>query len=106
MLSPGCKADDSSIRRFGGQKGADLSRCARTHIVMMNNDSSSIVRFLNFCEDFFQINSGEPLRIDRPTMLMWNSRHMNTFVEVKGFLREELPLDLARIKDPHCGLLL
>ena len=30
---------------LAGQKGADLSRCVRTHIVIVNNDASYLVRF-------------------------------------------------------------
>ena len=51
---------------------------------MVNNDSSSLVRFSNFSEDFRQTNCGVPLRIDRPTMLKWNSRHMTSFEEERG----------------------
>ena len=69
---------------LAGQKGAGLSRCVRAHIAVMNNDSSSLVRLLNFSEDFWQTNCGVPLRIDRPTMVKWNSRHMTSFAEETG----------------------
>ena len=56
----------------------------RPSIVIENNDSSSLVRFSNFSEDFRQTNCGVPLRIDRPTKLKWNSRHMTSFAEETG----------------------
>ena len=46
---------------------------------MLNNDSSSLVRFSNFFEDIRQTNCGVTLGIDRPMMLKWNSRHMTSF---------------------------
>ena len=48
------------------KKDADLSRWV---IVMVNNDSSSAVRFTNFSEGLRQANCGIPLTIHRPTML-------------------------------------
>uniref|UniRef100_A0A0K2TY68 Uncharacterized protein n=1 Tax=Lepeophtheirus salmonis TaxID=72036 RepID=A0A0K2TY68_LEPSM len=48
---------------------------------MVNNDSSSLVRFSNFSEDFRQKNCDVPLKIDRLTIVKWNSRHMTSFVE-------------------------
>ena len=53
---------------LAGQKGAGLSRHVRAGIVMVNNDSSSLVCFSNFSEDYRQTNYGIPHRIDRPTM--------------------------------------
>ena len=49
----------------------------RARIVMVNNALSSLVRFSNFSEDFRQTNCGVALKIDRPTMLKWNIRHMS-----------------------------
>ena len=69
---------------LAGQKGAGLNRYVRARIVMVNNDSSTLVRFSNFTEDFRQTNCGVPLRIDHPTMLKWNSRHMTSFAEETG----------------------
>ena len=66
------------------QKGADLSRCVGARITMVNNDSSSFVRFSNFSEDFKQTNCGVSLRIDRRTILKWNSRSMTCFTEEIG----------------------
>ena len=51
---------------------------------LVSSDSSSLVRFSNFHEDFRQTDCGVPLRIDRPTMLMRNSRHMANFAEETG----------------------
>ena len=78
MPSQGYTADDPSIRRFGRSK---RSRCVRARIVMVNNDSTSVVRFSNFSDDFKQTNCSVPLRIERPTMLKWNSRHLTNFGE-------------------------
>ena len=91
-----------------GQKGANLSWCVRARIVMLNNDSSALVRFSNFSENFRQTNCGVPLRMDRPTMLMWNSRHMTSFAEKTGhhLLRSDFSTNNFRWKDPHGGLLL
>ena len=72
------------LKHWASQKGAGLSRCVRAGIVMVNNDSSSLVRFSNFSEDFRQINCGVPYRIDRPTMVKWNSRHMTSVAEETG----------------------
>ena len=65
-----------------GQKGAGLSRCVRACIVMLINDSSSLVRFSNFSEDFWQTNCGVALRIDRSKMLKWNSRDVTSFATI------------------------
>ena len=51
---------------------------------MMNNDSSSLVRFSNLSEDFRLTNRVVPLRIDGPTMLKWSRRHMTSFAEETG----------------------
>uniref|UniRef100_A0A0K2UIB0 Uncharacterized protein n=1 Tax=Lepeophtheirus salmonis TaxID=72036 RepID=A0A0K2UIB0_LEPSM len=51
---------------------------------MVNNDLSSLDRFLNFSEDFRQTNFDVPFRIDRPTMLKWDNRHMTSFAEETG----------------------
>ena len=75
---------DPSIRRFGRSQRRWLSRCSGTRIVMLNNDSSSLVRFSNCSEDFKQTNCGVTLGIDRPTMVKWNSRHMTSFAEETG----------------------
>ena len=65
--------------RLADQKGADMCRCVKVGIVMVNNDLSSLVRFSNFYEDFRQTNCEVPLRIDHRTMLKWNSRHKTSF---------------------------
>ena len=57
-------------------KRAGLSRCVRAVIVMVNNNSSCLVRFSNFCEDVTQTNCGVPLRIER--------RQMTSFAEEIG----------------------
>uniref|UniRef100_A0A0K2T794 Uncharacterized protein n=1 Tax=Lepeophtheirus salmonis TaxID=72036 RepID=A0A0K2T794_LEPSM len=44
---------------LAGQKGAGFSQCVRTRIVMVNNDSSSLVSFSNFSKDFRQTNHSE-----------------------------------------------
>ena len=80
----GCTAVDPSIQRLADQKEADLSRCVRTRIAIVNNDSFFLVRFLSFSEDFIQTNCAVPLRIYRPTMLKWNSSHMISFAEETG----------------------
>ena len=54
----------------------------KSHIAMVSNDSSALVRFSNISEDFRQTNCGVPLRIGRPTML---NRHMTSFAEKTGF---------------------
>ena len=88
MPSQDCTADDPSIRRFFGQKGAGLNRYVRARIVILNNEQS-LARSSNFSEDFWQTNYGVPLRIDRPMMFKWNSRHMTSFAGETGdhFLR-------------------
>ena len=65
-------------------------------IAMVNNDSSSLVRFSNFSEDFRQTNCGIPLRIDR---------HMTSFAKQASnfrswFFHKQLSLDLARVQRP------
>ena len=92
---------------LAGQKGAGLSRNVRARIVMLNNDLSSLVRFSNFSEDF----CGVPLRIDRPTMLKWNRRHMIGFAEEIGDHLLGSPSSTNNLrwiwlgfKDPHGGL--
>ena len=82
--------------------GANLRRCVRALIAMVNDNSSSLVRFSNFTKDFRQTNCGVPLKIDRPTMLKWNSRHMTSFAEETGdhLLRSDFIFE-----DPHVGLL-
>ena len=55
----------------GGQKGAGLRRCVRVRIVMVNNDSSSLVSFSNFLEDFRQTNCGISLRCSSGTVATW-----------------------------------
>ena len=84
----------------------------RARIAMLKNDSSSI-RSSNFSEDFRQTNCGVALRIDRPTMLKWNSRHMTSFAEETAhhLLRSDFSINNFRwirlgFKDPHGGLLL
>ena len=61
---------------LAGQKGA---------FAVMNNDSSFLVRFWNFSEDFRQTNCGVALIIDRPTMLKWNSLQMTSLAEETGY---------------------
>lgn len=95
MPSQGC----TEFEVLAGQKGADLSRFVRARIVMVHNDSSSLVRFSNFSEDFRQTNGGVPLRIDRPTLLKRNSRHTTSFAEEIGdHLLRRIWLVL---EDPH-----
>ena len=98
---------------LAGKKGADLIRFVKAHIAIVYNDSSSLVRLSNFSEDFRQTDCGVPLRIDRPTMLKWNSSHMASFVEETGhhFLRSDLSTNnfhwiWLRFIYPHGGLLL
>ena len=50
--SQDCTADDSAIRRLG--------RYVRARTSMVNKDSSSLVSFSNFPEDFRQTNCGVP----------------------------------------------
>ena len=71
--SLGTKLGANQLDILVGEKGAVLSRCVRARIVMVNNDSSSLVRFSNFYEEFRQSQCGVPLRIDRPTLLKWNT---------------------------------
>ena len=66
---------------LNGQKGAGLSRWLRACIVMVNNDLCSRLCFSNVSEYVRQTNCGLPLRVDSPTMLKWNSRHMTSFAE-------------------------
>ena len=82
---------------LAGKKGAGWSQCVRARIAMAHNDSSSHVRFSNFFEDFRQTTWGVTLRIDRPTLLKWNSRLMTSFA---CFFHEQLSLDLARLRRP------
>ena len=98
---------------LAGQNGAGLSRCVRARIVMMirHNDSISLVRFSNCCEDFRQTNCDAPLRIDRPTMLKWKSRHMTSFAKETGhhLLQSASSTNNFRwiwpvFEDPHGGL--
>ena len=67
-------------------------------------DSYSFVRFPNFSEDLRQTNCGVQLRIDRPTILKWNSRHGHVqFCRIsasKCFFNEQLSLDLAHLRRP------
>ena len=56
------------------------------------NKASSLVRFSNFSEDFRQTNCGVLLRIDRPTLLKWNSRHMTSFAAETGRLQKQSAL--------------
>ena len=69
---------------LSGQNGDGLSRCVRACLVMLNKDSSSLVRFWNYSEDLRQTNSDVSLRIDRATMLKWNCCHLTSFVEEIG----------------------
>ena len=80
---------------------------------MVNNDSSSLVRLSNFSEDFRQTNCGVPLRIDRRTLLKWNSRHLTSFVEETGnhllgsaFSANNFRWIWLGFKESHGGLLL
>ena len=56
----------------------------RARIAIVNNDSSFHVRFSNISADFRLTNYGVPPRIERPTMLKWNSRHMTSCAEETG----------------------
>ena len=57
-----------------------------------------------FSEDFRQTIFGVALRIDRPTMLNWNSLHMTSFAEeadnhlLRSASYKQLSLDLARVQ--------
>ena len=42
---------------LAGQKAADLSRCVSARFVMLNNDSSSLVRFSKFCKEIVVYHS-------------------------------------------------
>ena len=84
----------------------------RARIAMVNNDSSSLVRFSNFSEDFRPINCGVPVRIQRPTKIKWNSRHRTSFAKATGhhLLRSDFFTNKFRwiwlgFKDPQGGLL-
>ena len=101
MLSKGCMADDQ-FDVLPSQYGADVSRCVRARIAMLNNDSSSLVRFSNISEEFRQTNCGVPLRIYRPTMFKRNGRDITSFAEETGkhllrsdFFYKKLSLDLV-----------
>ena len=59
---------------LAGQKGAGLIRCVRARIVMVNNDSSSLVRSSNISDDFRPTNCGVPFRIEASRLLM-NSKN-------------------------------
>ena len=77
---------------------------------MVNNESSSLVCFSNFSEDFRQTNCGVPLRTDRPMMLKWNSRHMSSKETGDHLLWIASSTNNFRwiwleLKNPHCGLL-
>ena len=72
----GCTADEPSLRSFGRSKRRCFEpRCESAHCP---------VRFSNFSEDFRQTNCGVPLKIDRPTLPKWNSRHMTSFAAEIG----------------------
>ena len=66
---------------LAGQKDAGLGRCVRARIVVVNNDSSSLVRFSNVSKDFRQTNCIVPLRIERSTMVGKTGSHMTSFAE-------------------------
>ena len=88
---------------LAGQKGADLSRCVRARIVIVNNDSSSLVRFLKFSEDFRQTNCGILLRIDAQVEQSPHDqfcRRNGRPSASHGFFHEQLSFDLARIRRP------
>uniref|UniRef100_A0A0K2V0V6 Uncharacterized protein n=1 Tax=Lepeophtheirus salmonis TaxID=72036 RepID=A0A0K2V0V6_LEPSM len=87
---------------LAGQKGTGLSRCVRARIAMVNYDSSSLVRFSNFSEDFRQTNWVVPLQITLPTMLKWNSRPMTSSADETGdhMIRTTSSVDLARLGRP------
>jgi len=62
-----------------------LCWCVRARIVLMHNVPSSLVWSSNFSENTtWHTNCGVPLRIDRPTLLKRNSRHMTSFTEETG----------------------
>ena len=74
---------------LAGQKGADLRRRVRARIAMVNNESSSLVRFSNFSEEIVVYNSGlTVLHCFRGTVA-----HMTSFVEETGdyLLRSYFP---------------
>ena len=81
----------------------------RARIAMVNNDSSSLVRFSNISEDYRQTNCVVPLRIKRPKMLKQNSRHMTRFAEETGhrsdFATHNFRWIWLGFKDSHGGLL-
>jgi len=69
---------------LAGQKLSALRWCVRARIVMVHKDPPNLVRFSNFSEDFTQTNCGVPTRIDRPSLLKRNSRHMTSSTEETG----------------------
>ena len=79
--SQGSTADDSSIQHFARSKRRwfepmyESSHC---------HDSSSLIPFSNFSADFRQTNCGAPHRLNRPTILKWNNRHMISFAKETG----------------------
>ena len=71
-----------------------------------------MIRFSNVSEDFRQTNCGVTLKMDRPTMLKWNSRHMNSFAEEVGhhllrsdYFKKNFRWIWLVFEDPHGGLL-
>ena len=57
------------------------------------NDEQWFVFSCSFLEIFWRLYANIPLRIDRATMLKWNSRHMTSFAE--GFLDHLLRSDYS-----------
>ena len=90
--SQGCTEDDHSIRRFGRSK-----RLWFQPMFVFRISPNTL---------------GVPLRIDRPTMLKWNSHHMSSFAKETGhhLLRSNFSTNNFHwiwigFKDPHVGLL-
>ena len=67
---------------LAGKKPAGLSRCVRARIEPMFR---LLLFVVGISSKTMQRNcGGVPFRIDCPTMLKWNSRHMTSFAEEIG----------------------
>ena len=105
MPSQGSAAVEPSIRFKKVQITVDESELALPLRTMIR------LCFLNFSEDFRQTNCDVPLRIDRRTMLKWNSRYMSNFAEEtaghllrSAFFTKNFPLVWFVFEGPHGGL--
>ena len=84
-----------------------INSMVTARIVVVNNDSSSLVRFSIFSKDFGQTNCGVPLSIDRPAMLKCQQSPHAQFCRrnrrrsaSKCYFHEQLLSDLARLRRP------